>query len=230
MKDNGINEIFNLENLENFEDYDFAKTYYLQISCVIPKNINKLKKYLSFTSKIIKPEKVLDENDILFVTNELIHISEIGNIFYGYTKYGRINIGDTLNIFCEGKILNKTIKSIQKKLVDSKNIESGESGCIQLAKTNKNDKLDKNSVIISDSMKRFIKNIVVFTPYESLPPKKSYLMFNGSSLQQVDLFYSDENKIYYKASNGSDLFILPDSITILKDETHLTFIGTSKIE
>lgn len=164
-------------------------------------------------------------SDDMFVTNKVFKIMN-GAIFYGYMRYGEISVGDTMNIVCGGKVISRKIKSIQKKMVESEIIRDGESGCIQFHNLDSRI-VNKTSVVISDSLKRFLVDEVVFHPVTTdLPPKKNYLMFNGSTIQTVDLSI-DDGRFTLRSTNKTKLFIHPGSLIVLKDETHYTYIGRS---
>lgn len=205
---------------------DIDKSNIISISNINALGFNTLTKYLSHYSKTVKIN-LLDEcnKDILFITNEIFNIPSVGNVLYGYVKYGKIVIGDEINIFCGGNTIKRKVKSIHKKMIESTEICQGETGCIQFYNlTGKN--IDKTSVVISDTMKKFIVSEVIYVPDEIIPPKKSYLMFNGSTIQTIDLYY-EQNIVKYRATNKTKLFIYPNSVTVLKDEVHFTYVGTS---
>lgn len=164
-------------------------------------------------------------NNDLFITNQIFNIRS-GAILYGYVKTGKIAIGDMINIFCNGKLIKRSVKSIQKKMVESKSIECGETGCIQFHNLRPN-VINKTAVVISESLCKFLTDVVTFNPVNesNIPPKKSYLMFNGSTIQTVDLYYDEGYK--FKSTNKTKLFILPDTVIVLKDEMHHTYIGKS---
>jgi len=213
---------------------DLSKVNIISISNIDMSGLDYLSKYLSDYSKTVKVNLIEEySRDVLFITNEIFKIPSVGNVLYGYIKYGNICVGDYINIFCGGKIAKRKVKSIHKKMVESKNIGQGETGCIQFYNLNSRD-VDKTAVVISDSMKKYITSEVIFITSDEMPPKKSYLMFNGSTIQTVDLFY-DKNEdescaIKFRATNKTNLFIHPNSVTVLKDEAHLTYVGVSIYE
>ena len=209
-----------------FCDIGMASVNVINVSTINSNGCDKFIKYIcdfSKNSKIDSLDTVTD--DKLFITNQVFNVRS-GVILYGYVKTGKISIGDVINIFCNGKIVKRTVKSIQKKMSESKSIECGETGCIQFHNLRSNF-VNKTAVIISDSMSKFMADVVTFIPVDenNIPPKKSYLMFNGSTIQTVDLYYDGECK--FKSTNKTKLFILPDTVTVLKDETHYTYIGKS---
>jgi GTPase len=197
----------NIEDHIDDESIDFQKVYYLLISNISSEGISTLIKYINEFSKSISslsplpfPKSEVTE-DILFITNEIFKIPETRTIMYGYLKYGSLNIGDKINLFTDGSLYTCKIKSIHKKLAESESIIAGETGCITLESSDKI-YIDKTSILISDSMKRCLKTEVEFIPHSELPPKKSYHMYNGSTIHSVNL-YPDEININLNQRNES---------------------------
>lgn len=211
-----------------FNDLGLAPVNTIKVSTINSNECDEFIKYICDLSKKFTIDSLDTITDAkLFITNQVFNVSS-GAILYGYVKMGKISIGDTINIFCNGKIIKRSVKSIQKKMVESKYIECCETGCIQFHNL-RSSVISKTSVVISDTMFKFLTDIAIFIPVDgnNIPPKKSYLMFNGSTVQTVDLYYDGEYK--FKSTNKTKLFILPDTVTVLKDETHHTYIGKSTL-
>jgi hypothetical protein len=198
----------------------------IKVSTIESDGCDEFIKYIceySKKSSVASLECIIDDN--LFVTNQVFNIRSDA-ILYGYVKTGKISIGDIINIFCNGKLIKRSVKSIQKKMVESKSIGCGETGCIQFHNLRSNI-VNKTAVVMSESLCNFLVDVVTFYPMneKNIPPKKSYLMFNGSTIQTVDLYYDEGYK--FKSTNKTKLFILPDTVIVLKDEMHHTYIGKS---
>ena len=242
-----VNIFFNnlgLENIVQFNNHskiDFSKHYIIPLSNINSTGINVLVNYLSQYSQIVKNYQILENKNTLnygidsaktlFIINEVFNIPSTGIIIYGYVKYGSISVNNNINIFYNGKIVEKRVKSIHKKMIESNCINSGESGCLQFYNLS-NRNIDKTAIIFSNAFKKHIQTEIIFTPIDcgNIPLEKQYLLFNGSTIHPVNIYKEikdNEEIIKYKSINNTPLFIQLNSVTILKDDLNNTFIGIS---
>jgi GTPase len=202
----------------------------LSISSISKKGKSDLIDYiskLSMKNAMNTPSVYSETDDVIFVTNEVFSNPSVETILYGYVKCGKIKIGDELNIVCNGQIYKRKVKSIHKKKIEATQIFARETGCIQFSNSTGLN-LRKSTVVISDSMVKNHVDEISFIGYgKSIPKEKDYVMFNGSTIQTISLCYemARDGILIVKIKGHKKMFIEPDSVTILKDETQSIIVG-----
>ena len=191
--------------------------YYLEISCVYKIGIEFLINWINLVTKNKKINN--DSEKILFNTNETYNIPNIGNILYGKMVFGDLKTNDKLYIYYNNNLLERKIKNIHKKLIESVSLKQNETGCLQIQNLNFN--IDKTCIIINNNMKKFLVNKFIFKPFYKEPKNKDYLLFCESQIYQVKVYKEKDNILV--ESNINKILVLNTSLIILKDMNNCFF-------
>jgi len=206
----------NSENNKNLKNDNLF--YYLEISCISKLGIEILIDWINYITK--NKKKIINNNNkILFNTNEIYNIPNIGNIFYGKMIYGNIKKNDKLYLYYNNNLLERKINNIHKKLIESSTLKENETGCLQLHDLNFN--IDKTCILINNNMKKFLVNKFIFKPFYKEPKNKDYLLFCESQIYQVKVYKEKDNIIV--ESNINKMLVLNTSLIILKDINNCFF-------
>lgn len=202
----------------------------MKVSSVTGDNVDSLISLLSglSTTNYMGQKSTNGKDYKLFMTGETFNTPMTRNVLYGHMKYGNIRIGEELHVVTAGTLVKCTIKTIQKKAISADVIFQGETGCLQIKISGSLRDVGKSSMLISDDGIKIIENdsITLKCNQKSKIKEKNYLMICGSTVDTVSLKYKDKKLII----SGIDkkLYVLPNSVVALKDETGKVIICISE--
>ena len=209
----------------------------IAVNNVRPNGISELENYLvSYGNSIIDSYNEFDDSDdddedLLYRVHDVFEVPSIGTVIHGVVLKGVLNTGDIVKVVCNGKVMERKIRSIHRKAMDAERLNEGETGSIMI--TGKCDRatIDKTTVITNDNGLQYLSSIGYVTSVagEKILPKQ-YVMFAGNNIIAVLLKETENPNVFsFKTYHSTDILIdvqpgfsVPG---ILRDETRsLTFV------
>jgi hypothetical protein len=159
----------------------------------------------------------------MFLMNDVFMVPDIGTIYHGILKYGKLSINKHINVFCHGNLINCKIKSIHRKTLNVDNLFPNESGSLTFYESDK--LLDKTAVIIDDEWNNYIKTEAkIKSVFDSIELKiQQYVLFIGNNIVTVIISFTNEKGVYDMKCTSNNSFLTDSHIGILKDDKHNYF-------
>ncbi len=223
MPDNMIIISKNKEYSTDINFYiDFCEFYKISYNVVDSKElINYNKKYFTdifININNIHNENMINKSESIFRINDYYDIPERGYIVSGIQKNKSFNIGEINFLNIGDEVYKIKIKSIHKKNINFKSINSGESGSI-------NFELIDKSVKIKLSKNAYITNILDNKTIESIKIISNKKIYNG--IYNMRLY--NGNTYFDMIGKIEDNFINFENSIKLHDKNLIISIGLNTI-